>query len=408
MKIFKDPRIRVAMIMAAILITALFIDIKNAGSLTDKIKRNSFGNGTKSETFRVGVEGSEEQTVDVKVPERKYTNEELDVLSRQALRKLDARVKGKNKSLDHVEHDLDLPASLPGFPFHIIWELDRYDVINMDGKLNQEALKASEESDNGALVTATAILKYQGQEIFYSITARLFPSKEAGGIKEQILEAVEQEDEKTATEDYLVLPRKAAGKRLYWKKERQAIFPSLLILCFIAAACLVLLKRQKEEQQQRTRKEQMLIDYPEIISQFTMLMGAGMTAKNAWQKVTDDYLLRKQQTGRERYAYEEMVCTWKEMQGKIPEAESYERFARRCSLAPYMKFGALLSQNLKKGAGGLAAILNIETVQALEDRKSRAKRLGEEAGTKLLLPMFLMLVIVMAIIIIPAFWSIHV
>lgn len=96
------------------------------------------------------------------------------------------------------------------------------------------------------------------------------------------------------------------------------------------------------------------------------------------------------------------------MQGKIPENDSYERFARRCGLAPYMKFGALLSQNLKKGAGGLAAILNVEALQALEDRKNRAKRLGEEAGTKLLFPMFLMLVIVMAIIIIPAFWSIQV
>ena len=96
------------------------------------------------------------------------------------------------------------------------------------------------------------------------------------------------------------------------------------------------------------------------------------------------------------------------MKSGIAEAESYERFARRCGLTVYMKFGALLSQNLKKGTKGLADIFRMEAVQAMEDRKSRAKRLGEEAGTKLLVPMFLMLAVVMAVIIIPAFWSIQI
>ena len=44
---------------------------------------------------------------------------------------------------------------------------------------------------------------------------------------------------------------------------------------------------------------------------------------------------------------------------------------------------------------------------AFEERKNRAKQLGEEAGTKLLLPMFLMLAVVLAVVIIPAFLSIQ-
>lgn len=38
----------------------------------------------------------------------------------------------------------------------------------------------------------------------------------------------------------------------------------------------------------------------------------------------------------------------------------------------------------------------------MEQRKNLAKRLGEEAGTKLLLPMMLMLSIIMVLIIVPA------
>lgn len=53
-----------------------------------------------------------------------------------------------------------------------------------------------------------------------------------------------------------------------------------------------------------------------------------------------------------------------------------------------------MSQNLRKGTKGLSELLKLESIQAFEERKARAKRLGEEAGTKLLLPMFLMLVVV--------------
>ena len=88
----------------------------------------------------------------------------------------------------------------------------------------------------------------------------------------------------------------------------------------------------------------MLLDYPEIISQVTMLLQTGMTVRNVWKRVTEDYLEQKKKSGRERAAYEEMVTAWKEMQGGMPEQESYERFARRCRLAPYMKFGAVLAQ----------------------------------------------------------------
>ena len=50
----------------------------------------------------------------------------------------------------------------------------------------------------------------------------------------------------------------------------------------------------------------------------------------------------------------------------------------------------------------------MEAIQAFEDRKARARRLGEEAGTKLLLPMFLMLTVVLVIVIVPAFLSMQI
>ena len=83
-----------------------------------------------------------------------------------------------------------------------------------------------------------------------------------------------------------------------------------------------------------------------------------------------------------------MRYTCNEMQSGITEVEAYERFGKRCGISVYMKFGALLAQNLKKGTKGMADLLR-----------------NEEAGTKLLAPMFGMLAIVLIIVIVPAFLS---
>jgi hypothetical protein len=47
----------------------------------------------------------------------------------------------------------------------------------------------------------------------------------------------------------------------------------------------------------------------------------------------------------------------------------------------------------------------MEAIQAFESRKNTAKRMGEEAGTKLLMPMFGMLAVVFIMVMVPAFLS---
>ena len=71
-------------------------------------------------------------------------------------------------------------------------------------------------------------------------------------------------------------------------------------------------------------------------------------------------------------------------------------------LQQYMKLGSLLEQNRKNGSKNLRDTLKVEMAEAFEQRKHQARRLGEEAGTKLLLPLFMMLSIVMVMIAVPA------
>ena len=93
------------------------------------------------------------------------------------------------------------------------------------------------------------------------------------------------------------------------------------------------------------------------------------------------------------------------MQAGISEAMAYEQFGRRCNTREYMKLASLLQTNIKKGTRELRRLLENEAYDAFEKRKNMAKIKGEEATTRLLMPMLLMLVIVMAVIMVPAVTS---
>ena len=160
----------------------------------------------------------------------------------------------------------------------------------------------------------------------------------------------------------------------------------------------------------------MMQDYPDIISKFVMLITAGMTCRGAWNKICSDYRKKRERdeegekkngnkrTGM-RFAYEEMLISDREMQLGIPEVKVYERFGTRCSVPAYNRVGTLLARNIKRGSSGIIEILESESKESFAERRENVRKKGEETGTKLLLPMFGMLILVIAIVVVPAFSS---
>lgn len=390
---------------------ALLTEISGQGVMQNfgkvRINREDYGGNSVNHQLQMQIEGEKSENVEIQVSPRMYSEEEVQSLFRQAMNKLDQVILGENETADHVVKPLCFPQELEGYPFAISWEPGRYDVMDMNGRINQDAVLEEDPEGEGVLVKITGILRYGTEEAAYNTQVLVFADvEETKTIRNQVLNAARQAEEVSREEKSFVLPEQVNGRTVRWRFRKESKVMPVLMLGAVICVFLVVQERQKKEKQRKDRKEQMLFDYPEIVSQFTMLMGAGMTAKNVWKKITADYCGQKERGGRVRDAYEEMVITLQEMQSGIPEAECYERFAARCGLVPYMKMGALLSQNLRKGAKGTSDMLKMEAIQAMEDRKSRARRLGEEAGVKLLLPMLLMLVIVLVIVVVPAFLSI--
>lgn len=408
MRIQKEQREAAAiLILAGFLALALTIaDGRNSRIDTEKgLLRNTYGKGSSTEELAIAVKGSKEkEPVTIEMGERMYQSGEAASVLETAVGQLDQLVLGKNASFDRVESDLYLPTRLEDLAVSVNWELSRYDVMQPDGSLVTEALQPE-----GTLVTIKGILRCQEQEALYERTAAVYPETKTGlaGIAQEAERVLQQAEDSSREESRMKLPEMVAGKEVEWYYNERSRGPFVLALGMLLALCPMLWKRQKEAEFRQKREQQMLLDYPEIVSQFTLLTGAGMTVKNAWRQIVRTYHRKKQQTGI-HYAYEEMAAAWNEMKSGIPEAECYERFGSRCGLQLYLKFGSLLSQNLKKGTKGLRDVLYTESAVAFENRKREARKKGEEAGTKLLVPMFMMLGDVLLIVVVPAFLSMRV
>lgn len=394
----------VAFGLGAVLLVMDFVNSRTP--VEGGLDRNPYGGGERIKELDVAVEQGKRDKISVKISEQAYSGEELKSMFKRCTVQLDRIVLGENKSFDRIEEDMELVTSVPGFPIEILWEHDHYDVMNVCGEISQGEL-----SPEGTLITLRAVLTYTQnpkEQMLYEQAAVVFPK--TLNKREQLLQSVEravaEADRETQTEEELPLPREAGGKRVIFFSSMESRGAVLMAMSVMIGILLAALERQNQEKAVSVRKEQMKLDYPGIIMKLTLLMGAGMTVKRAWKKIVADYETEKRDWG-VRYAYEEMRQACNEMSSGITETESYERFGRRCGLQEYIKLGALLSQNIRRGTKGVKEILQMEAAQSFEDRKARAKRLGEEAGTKLLAPMFLMLAVVLVIVIVPAFMSVQ-
>lgn len=223
--------------------------------------------------------------------------------------------------------------------------------------------------------------------------------------RQEILNAVVQYNQDRNDPDFYYLPDTWNGKVLQWEKPKDTSGELLAALCMVTAFAVMILQAREEQQKVLKRREQLLLEYPGLIMKFTLLIHAGMTSRKAFQKMALDY--REKNGQKKKAAYEEIAAACHEMESGVSEYEAYRRFGERCDQVKYKTFSTLLIQNLQKGSRNLADLLEKESMEAWDERKRKARVMGEAAATKLLLPMVMMLMVVMAIVMIPALLSFY-
>lgn len=377
---------------------------KNVVDENGRIERNGYGTGSHKETLVMEVpeDPSMNMEIELSISDRQYTKEQADELFMELAEKLPEVVLGDNPSLDDVTTDLTLIKKFAGYPFDIAWIPENYAIIHSDGKLQQENIP-----QEGITVRLTAKASYMDDRWETDIYARILPPHYTGeelwerGVKSLLEEA----DRATIHEEYIELPESIGESTYTWTQKVKDDAPILFLFILIAAVAVYAMKDKDLEKKVKEREEEMISDYPQFVSKLVLYLGAGMTVRNVFRKLAGDYekLLEKGES--RRFLYEELKRTIHEIDSGISENTAYEHFSRRCRSKQYTRLCTLLSQNLRKGNSGLLPLLQEESAKALSERMDIARKRGEEAGTKLLLPMILMLVIVMVMIIMPAYTS---
>lgn len=143
------------------------------------------------------------------------------------------------------------------------------------------------------------------------------------------------------------------------------------------------------------RRTAIMIEFPEFINKLLLLVNAGMMISKAWEKIVTD---NKKNTP----LYEELNVSVAEIRAGKSEAAAYEEFGRRCKVKEIIKFVSVIILNLKKGGSEVVPALRAQSDECWEMRKATARRLGEKASSKLMLPMAIMLVGIIMIVALPA------
>lgn len=144
----------------------------------------------------------------------------------------------------------------------------------------------------------------------------------------------------------------------------------------------------------KKREDKILSDLPSVLSKLTLLINAGLTTREAWNKVA---------MSGEGILYTEMQTTVSEMQNGASEVDAYRAFADRCVVKEVRKFTSTLLQNMQKGNSEMVLFLREMADESWQQKKHLVKRKGEQASSKLMIPVGMMLIAILVMIIVPAF-----
>lgn len=356
-----------------------------AGFKEAVLKRPGAGEGAYEQELIAWVEGEESQPLTVVVEEEQLTQEEAEILLQQAAEFLDENFQGEKKTVDFVE-------TIPGMPVEVDWISTASEYFHADGSLRED-VKILEPVE----VKVQAVLSCQSYTREYETMIVLQPGTVS--LASELLECVEQA-ERTGT--HLKLPTEHAGRSITWKRPMDYTFIYVLLLSLGTVVFLRLGEKRDQRMKQEERLRQMEQDYPQVISKFTMLLSAGLSVRNAWERIVKLY---RKKSATEKEIYEEMSRSLLEFEKGIPELQVYELFSNRVGQIHYKKLMALFISDRRKGSVNLLEVMEQEMLLAWEEQKRNTRKQGEQIGTKLLLPMMGMLFVVFLMILVPAFMS---
>lgn len=396
----KKKVIEIAAVCVLFLVLAAFMDKQNESVVENSISRNAVGEGEKNVELYLNADGLEKDYLyELDVAEIIPTEKTAQEYFEMAREEIDESFCSDGESVERVTKTVSMAESYVDGAVLAEWMLDDYSAIDAEGNITGEEI-----DESGQLITASVQLKCGEYRSLYEFSFMLYPKKLSKG--QQLIKDIGTEIDKSlsvAGDDSLILPDEVDGIKLDWTEKGEKLFLKILMLEIVCGFLFLFSMCEKKKERLKERNISMKLEYPEIVSKMAVLIGAGMTIEQSWGRISARYSEKRQKDKiSKKPIYDEMILTGREISDGESSKNAYMRFAERVNLGCYQRFIRILMQSIQKGTNGLCDMLEKEADDAFKERKLLARKRGEEASTKMLLPMMLMMVIVMAIVIAPA------
>ena len=400
-----------------------------------KIARSTYGTGKRSYSINIdAINLKNNMDFDISVSSKRYTREKADEKFAEKINEIKTVLLGNNVDFYNINTKLNYKTTFDdgikvSYKFYPLYDEESGSTIRFatDSNIEFEYYKKYQNlidgsgnvhNENfGSYEFCTGYIEYQLQAMVndsdtsYKSEKYVIPIKVVAkelSAEESFENSFKKEvtaiDKDSINEDTIDLPTTVNDFRIVYNDKMNLSFLLMPLLGIVVAGLLNVRDKEKIKEEIKNRKRRLELDFSQIVSKVLLYVSSGMTVRNSFIRLADIYRSElKKGDAKSSVAYDEIVVARNKLLNGYNEINAYEEMASNIGMRTYTRFLNIIIQSIKTGNKDLKSILNMEVQDALYERKQKAKKMGEEAATKLVLPLMMMLGIIMVVIMVPAF-----
>ena len=168
--------------------------------------------------------------------------------------------------------------------------------------------------------------------------------------------------------------------------------PIALFFGAVLAVIFVWYMNESFKDKLTARREEILSQFPQVLSKMTLLVNSGMLLRYAWNLIANQS---------DTVLFQEMRMTAAQLDNGVAEAAAYREFAERCGIKEVRKFSSMVIQGLEKGGSELTMFLKDMADELWMEKRNLVKQKGEKANSKLLVPTVIIFIGILFMIMAP-------
>lgn len=352
-----------------------------------QIHRPAAGEDAAGITVQLTDEG-EAAEFTLEIGSRHLTEEEFNKAAASAIGSLEKEMLGRNSGLDHVTENLNFPSKDRTGLLEVSWDTDALTVISRNGTVRREELQEP------CGVTITARLSDGIREETTSFCATVLPNSYTETRVERVQRLLKEMEEASRDTDVFTLPEQMEGVVVQGQQESTGkMICKLYPVIVLAAGGLFILRGSREKEKLKEREERLQGVFYRFVKRLTLLIYAGESLRES---------LVTAAAVEEQFLTPEVQYAVNRIQTGSAESGTYAELGRNIGLRSYTRLFSTISTAAPRGSSQLLNLLEQEVKDAEAETKEAARRKGEQASQKLLLPMVLLLVVVVGVVLYPA------